>query len=60
MHGQQNIKFPTDFENKNPKTIKFHENPSSVSWVAPYGQADRQTDRHDETNSRLSQFCERA
>jgi hypothetical protein len=24
------------------------------------GQADRQTDRHDETNSRFTQFCEHA
>ena len=25
-----------------------------------YGQTERQTDRHDEANSRFSQFCERA
>jgi hypothetical protein len=35
--------------------IKFHENPSSVSRVAPCGQTDkqagRQRDRHDEANS---------
>jgi hypothetical protein len=24
------------------------------------GQTDERTDRHDETNSRFSQFCERA
>jgi len=24
------------------------------------GRTDRQTDRHDESNTRLSQFCERA
>jgi hypothetical protein len=36
--------------------IKFHENPSSRSRVVPC----RQTDRHDEANSRFSQFCERA
>jgi len=35
---------------------KFHENPSSGSRVVPCGQMDR----HDEANSRLSQFCERA
>jgi hypothetical protein len=34
--------------------IKFHENPSSGSRVVPCGQ----TDRHDEANSRFSQFCE--
>jgi len=33
--------------------IKFHENPSSGSWVVPCGR----TDRHDETNSRYSKFC---
>ena len=36
--------------------IKFHENPSSGSRVDLYGR----TDRHDEANSRCSQFCERA
>jgi len=36
--------------------IKFHENPSSGSRVIPYGQ----TDRHDEANTRLPQFYERA
>jgi len=36
--------------------IKFRENPSSGSRVVPCGR----TDRHDETNSRFSQFWERA
>jgi hypothetical protein len=36
--------------------IKFHELPSSGSRVVPCGR----TDRHDEANSRFSQFCERA
>jgi len=35
--------------------IKFHGNPSSGSRVVPWGL----TDRHDETNSRFSQFYER-
>jgi len=34
----------------------FHENPSSGSRVVPCGQ----TDRHDEANSRFSQYWERA
>ena len=34
---------------------KFHENPSSGGRVVPCGK----TDRHDETNSRIWQFCER-
>ena len=40
---------------------KFHENPSSGSWVVPYGRKGRgtQVDRHDEGDSRLSQFFER-
>jgi hypothetical protein len=33
---------------------KFHEDPSSGSRVVPCGQ----TDRHNEANSRFSQFCE--
>jgi hypothetical protein len=46
--------------------IGFHENPCSVSRVAPYsetdGRTDRQTERHDEATriSRFSKFCERA
>jgi hypothetical protein len=38
--------------------IKFHENPSSGSWVAlAEGDAAK---RHDEADSRFSQTCERA
>ena len=56
--------------------IKFHENPSTGSRAYPYGNwkvyvvshTQRgwhtskifHTDRHDEANSRFSQFCERA
>jgi len=36
--------------------FKFHKNLSSGSRVVPCGR----TDRHDEANSRFSQFCERA
>ena len=39
-----------------PKIIKFKENPCSGSRVVPH----RQTDAHDEVNSRFSQVCERA
>jgi len=52
------------------KILKFHENPSSgknteiswksVKWETSSFNADGQTDRHDETNNRFSQFCERA
>ena len=42
------------FLKKNLNT-KFHQNPSSGSRVVPYGRMDR----HDEANSRFSQFCER-
>ena len=41
---------------KKYSNIKFHENPSSGSWFVPRGE----TDRHDEANSRFSQFRERA
>jgi len=37
---------------------KFHENPSNVSRVEGKRERERQTDRHDEANSRFSQFCE--
>jgi len=37
--------------------IKFHENPSSGNKVVP---SDGQTNRHDQANNRISQFCERA
>ena len=46
--------FMTNFSKK--AYIKFNENPSSRSRVVLCGQ----TDRHDETNGRISQFCERA
>jgi len=36
--------------------IKFHENPFSGSQATPCGQTDGRTDRHDEANSRFSQF----
>jgi hypothetical protein len=39
--------------------IKFHENPSGGRGAVPCEQADGQTDM-TETNSRFSQFCERA
>jgi hypothetical protein len=46
-----------------PTNIEFHENPSSGIRVVPCGwiggETNRQTDRHDEANSRLLQFCER-
>jgi len=38
----------------------FRGNRSNGSWVLTCGRTDRQTQkRHDEANSRLSQFCER-
>ena len=44
----------TDFRKKF-SNIRFHENPSSGSRIIPCGQ----TDRHDETNNRFPQLCER-
>jgi hypothetical protein len=38
---------------KNIQNIKFHENPSSGRRIVPCGR----TDRHDEANSRFSQFA---
>jgi len=40
--------------------IRFHENQSSGSRVVSCGQTDGRSDMHDETNSRPTQFCERA
>ena len=53
--------FSTDFQNthKTPitsKSIKWQ--PSCSMQVG--GQRDRQTDRHDEANSRFLQICEHA
>jgi hypothetical protein len=47
--------FSTDFRKK-VSEIKFHENPSSRSRVVPR----ERTERRDEANSLLTQFCERA
>jgi hypothetical protein len=44
---------------KNSSDIIVHENAFSLNRVVPCRQTDRQTDRHYETNSRLSQICER-
>jgi len=38
--------------------IKFHKNLSSGSWVVPWECMDQATDRHNEANSRFSQFCD--
>jgi len=38
----------------------FRENPSNESRVVPFRQAGGQTDRHEEADSRFSQFSERA
>jgi hypothetical protein len=40
--------------------INFHENPSTGSRVVPCWLMDGRTDRHEEANSRSSQFCEHA
>jgi len=45
---------------KKKSNIKVHENPVSGSGVTPCVQMDRGTDRHDEANSVLSKFYERA
>jgi hypothetical protein len=43
---------------KKSSNIEFHENLSSGSPVVPCGRTDGQTDRHDEANSPISQFCD--
>jgi hypothetical protein len=40
--------------------LQFRTKRSIESRVVPCGQTDRRKDRRDETNSRFSQFCERA
>jgi len=40
--------------------IKFHKNPSSDNRVVACGQTDGRTDKHDEANSRCSQFFDSA
>jgi len=49
------LEFPQQILEKYQNT-KFHESPTSGSRVVPCVQ----TDRHDEANSRFSQFCKRA
>jgi hypothetical protein len=44
---------------KENKNLKIHENPPSGGRVVPCGQTDGPADKHDEANSRSSQFCER-
>jgi len=41
------------------KSIKLNTNASSGSRVFPCGEAEEQSDGHDEANSRLTQFCGR-
>ena len=40
------LKFARDFR----KTLKFHENSSSVNRVAPFGRRDTQTDADRQTD----------
>jgi hypothetical protein len=40
--------------------IKFNENPSNGSRVIQSGRTDGLADKHDEANSRFSQFTDRA
>ena len=51
------LEFPQHIFEKYPN-IKFHDSPSSGSWVVPCGQRDGRTDRHDEADSIFLQFCE--
>jgi len=50
--------FWSDFFEKKCPDIKFHENMSMPSFTLR--RTDRRTVRHEEANSRFSQFCERA
>jgi hypothetical protein len=56
--------FWADFRKKKPSNVKIHNNPSNDSRVVcsmqMKKQTSRRTDKHDETNNRYSQFCERA
>jgi len=48
------MNFLDSFSEKKNSDIKFNENQSSGSRAVPCGQ----TDIHDKSNSRFSQFCE--
>ena len=50
--------FSTDFRKKKNADIKFHVNPSSGSPAVPRRRTDKQTARHNEANSRFTQYCE--
>jgi hypothetical protein len=58
MHVTLHVKYLLFLLDLNEKysNVQFHENPSSVSRVVPCGRSDR----HDEADSRLLQFCESA
>jgi len=56
----ENLNFLGRFS-KNPHISNFVEiHPVGVELFHTDGRTDRQTDRHDEANSRFSKFCERA
>jgi hypothetical protein len=67
-HGQQNIKYPLFWSDFNETWIflgRISKNTQLPNFMkirlqgAELFHTDRRTDRHDEANSRFSQFCER-
>jgi len=56
MHGQLNINIFTTYFRK-ISNIKFYEDPCKGERRCSM-RADGGTDRHEEANSRFSQFCE--
>ena len=55
------VLFSTDFQKKNTQISNFTKIRSMEAELKFHadGRTDRQTDRHDEPNSRFSQLCER-
>jgi len=54
------FRFSRHILEKKNRAFKYRKRPSCGSRVLPCSWVDRRTDRHDEADSRFSQFCERA
>ena len=59
MLHQVGVSFDLYYDARKHK-FKIHENPSTGGLVIPCGGTDGRTERHDEAESHMSQFCERA